>query len=42
LPDVRVPDEALDLPALTRKPQSESFAVLKPIKPFKAPKTPKP
>jgi polyphosphate kinase len=42
LPDVRVPDEAFDLPALPRKAQSESFTVLKPIKPFKALKTPKP
>jgi polyphosphate kinase len=35
LPDTRVPDEPFAMPALGRKPQAESFAKLKPIKPFK-------
>jgi polyphosphate kinase len=35
LPDTRVPDEPFAMPALGRAPQAESFAKLKPIKPFK-------
>jgi polyphosphate kinase len=37
LPDVRVPDRPLQLPTLPRRPQSETFGRLKPLKPYQLP-----